>query len=143
MPRTTLRVTSGKLPLAFCVPDTLETGWTPMPPLNFTRRSLSSARTGNANNPDNRITKLATNKAFFIVLSPFFCSRYLFFCNHPLDPSPRERLLPTYAIRRRAASQATSKIQRARHAILFFQKANKGPELFIPTGWLKKYPNGL
>jgi hypothetical protein len=42
--RTSLRFTSGKEPLAFWVPETLETGMTPIPPSNLTKRVVPLGR---------------------------------------------------------------------------------------------------
>jgi hypothetical protein len=43
IPRTTLLVTLEKLPSALATPAVVDTGWTPIPPLNFTKDSSPTA----------------------------------------------------------------------------------------------------
>jgi hypothetical protein len=63
--RTVLRFTSGKVPVTLAFPAALETGMTPIPPLNFTRVSLVMAATGAMAARNSAITK-----SFFMAATP-------------------------------------------------------------------------
>jgi hypothetical protein len=70
-------LTSGKMvPAAFGVPETFETAWTPIPPLNFATVP-SLADTADAKKPTMRNTKVGTQQFFFMMVPPLVIFDFL------------------------------------------------------------------